>query len=107
MGNVQDTQNNADGRSLPPERPPRSGPPMSPLYPNISPDGGDHDYEILKPPGYPTGPSRPAPKPPAPSPPSNTSTLSTNGVNYLDGVPFIVNPKFVNSTTADRVSLDF
>ncbi|XP_064214019.1 multivesicular body subunit 12A isoform X1 [Tribolium castaneum] len=107
MGNVQDTQNSPDsnGRNItPPVRPAPPYPGNGPIYPSIGADGGDHDYEILKPPGYPSGPSRPAPRPPAPNPRQNstTGTLGASGGNNLDGVPFIVNPKFLNASTADR-----
>lgn len=114
MGNVQDSQSSPDtnGRNItiapsPPERPLRPAPPFPgnnpPMYPSIGADGGDHDYEILKPPGYPSGPSRPAPQPPISPNRQNSGTLGPSGGNNLDGVPFIVNPKFLNSGTADRV----
>jgi hypothetical protein len=110
MGNVQDSQTSPDANSRnvagsPPDRPSRPAPPLAgggPMYPSIGTEGGDHDYEILKPPGYPT---RPAPRPPPPVPRQNSATATTvSTVNNLDGVPFVINPKFLNSSTADRVS---
>ncbi|CAH1380953.1 unnamed protein product [Tenebrio molitor] len=109
MGNVQDSQTSPDANSRnvagsPPDRPSRPAPPLAgggPMYPSIGTEGGDHDYEILKPPGYPT---RPAPRPPPPVPRQNSATATTvSTVNNLDGVPFVINPKFLNSSTADRV----
>ncbi|KAJ8957606.1 hypothetical protein NQ314_006532 [Rhamnusium bicolor] len=105
MGNVQDSQSNSDGQ-FPPERPPKtvSTPPSNPMYPSLG--ESDHDYEILRP-GYPSvspsGPTRPAPKPPAPPVPhqNSTHTLGTFH-NGLEGVPFIVNPKCLTSSSADK-----
>lgn len=104
MGNVQDTNNSSEindqnGVTTPPERPPR---PNRPMYPNLN-DGGDHDYEILRP-GY--TPSRPAP----PTPSGNvalqhqmsTHTLSS-GHYGLEGVPFVLNPKLFGQNGSDKV----
>lgn len=105
MGNVQDTQSgdpNAQNGNATPSRP---APVVSPVYPSLN--NGDHDYEILLRPG--NTPSRPAP----PAPPrhpvvahqNSTHTLSSN-FHGLDGVPFVVNPKFLNSNS-DRVRNKF
>ncbi|KAJ8919056.1 hypothetical protein NQ315_016962 [Exocentrus adspersus] len=109
MGNVQDSQANPDsnGRndntgSYPPERPPKPAPlsPNSPMYPSLG--NSDHDYEILRP-GYPpSGPVRPAPKPPAPPVPHQHSTHTLSISHALDGVPFVVNPKFITSSSTDK-----
>lgn len=99
MGNVQDTQsNNEQNGNATPSRP---APGVSPIYPSLH-NGGDHDYEILR---HGNTPSRPAPRPPAPVLPHQNSTHNTLSSNFhgLDGVPFIVNPKFFNSPS-DRVS---
>ncbi|XP_050296703.1 multivesicular body subunit 12A [Anthonomus grandis grandis] len=90
-----------------PDRPPKPLSPNTggPVYPSL---GEDDDYEILRP-GYninpSPGPIRPAPKPPAPGPPAHnnfqhqnsTHTLGNSCYPGLEGVPFIVNPKFLNS----------
>lgn len=109
MGNVQDSQqatspqDNTNGRTAPhvPPRPfqPSSGGGGSPLYPPLG--DGEQDYVILKP-GPPAGPSRPAPRPPVVH---QNSTLSASQNYGLDGVPFIINPKFINSKTADLVCI--
>lgn len=102
MGNTQsDEYSNERGPSRP--TPASTGQPQSRVYPHLD-DGGDHDYEILNPPGV--VPTRPAPKPPAPLPPQNhqhsTHTLSSN-FNGLEGVPFVISPKFLNSTNKEKV----
>lgn len=107
MGNVQDGHSNGDANT-PPERPPRSGVPASnnPVYPSLGGDS-DHDYEILMPP---SGPTRPAPLPPAPAPPhlthqgsvSNCHTLG-GATNGLEGVPFVINPRFSVASQKDKV----
>lgn len=100
MGNVQDAQSHGTPNSRPAPAIPTGGS----VYPNIGNDGGDHDYEILKPPGYPIAPSRPAPRPPPNVPTQDSSNnLGSNTGTNLDGVPFIVNPKFLNSSQNDRV----
>ncbi|XP_018562510.1 multivesicular body subunit 12B isoform X1 [Anoplophora glabripennis] len=110
MGNVQDggdanaDSNKRDGNSFPspPVRPPKPSPmsPGNPVYPSLG--ESDHDYEILRP-GYPaSGPTRPAPKPPTPAVPHQHSTHTLGIPHALDGVPFIVNPKFLTSKTADK-----
>ncbi|XP_019869963.1 multivesicular body subunit 12B [Aethina tumida] len=106
MGNVQDGHSNGDANT-PPERPPRSGVPASnnPVYPSLAGDS-DHDYEILMPP---SGPTRPAPLPPAPAPPhlthqgsvSNCHTLG-GATNGLEGVPFVINPRFSVASQKDK-----
>lgn len=97
MGNVQDAQSGSPSSKTPSTIPS--------MYPDIG-DDGTHDYEILKPPGYPIAPSRPAPRPPPPVPTQNsTNSLGSNTGTNLDGVPFVVNPKFLNSSQADRVSV--
>ncbi|XP_072393257.1 multivesicular body subunit 12B [Diabrotica undecimpunctata] len=109
MGNVQDSQANSNDQ-FPPERPPKPNviPTGVPVYPPLA--NTDHDYEILRPgaypsvlPGGPGGPTRPAPKPPAPVQHQN-STHTMNGPSHmgLDGVPFIVNPKFLTTSNQDR-----
>ncbi|XP_030754677.1 multivesicular body subunit 12B [Sitophilus oryzae] len=112
MGNTESTQNGTA-----PDRPPK---PMSPNSNNMYPSLGesDHDYEILRPgPGYgPPGPIRPAPKPPAPAIPVNpmqpslqhqnsTHTLGNSTHFGLEGVPFVVNPKFLSSSGDSRFQL--
>lgn len=108
MGNAQDTQSGAvngqNGIQTPPERPPRptvshTG---SSVYPSLN--DGDHDYEILRP-GH--TPSRPAPPTPHPPFTHQHSTHTLSNFHALDGVPFIVNPKFLNSTTPNKVSIYF
>lgn len=101
MGNVQDTQANPDF----PQNgnygnvPPRPAPPIpSSVYPNL--EDGDHDYEILSPGG--SGPSRPAPRPPVQT---QHSTHTLSQFNGLEGVPFIISPKFLNSTTTSKVCI--
>lgn len=99
MGNVQDTQTgdspNQNGNLIP------SRPAPSPVYPSLS--DGDHDYEILRPGSTPSRPAPPAPRPPVDRQIS-THTMSSS-FHALDGVPFIVNPKFLNSST-DRVGVE-
>lgn len=102
MGNVQDSEADPsqNGNNRPPDRPPKPMAPYpisSPVYPTI--DNGD--YEVLNPN---LKPARPAPVRPAPSTPGggqSTHTLSTQQAG-LDGVPFIINPKFMNSS-GDKV----
>lgn len=92
MGNAQSDESN--DRPIVPPKPNQ----LINVYPNL--DNGDHDYEILNPPGYPT---RPAPKPPVPlQHQHSTHTLSSN-LNGLEGVPFVINPKFLNSSNKDKV----
>lgn len=100
MGNVQDTQSgeqNAqnNGNAIP-SRP-------APMYPVLN--NGDHDYEILRPGNTPSRPAPPAPRPPQIAHQNSTHTLSSN-FHGLDGVPFIVNPKFFNSSS-DKVNNAF
>ncbi|XP_039288674.1 multivesicular body subunit 12B [Nilaparvata lugens] len=71
---------------------------MAPALLSLSPAP---DYENL----VRVTPTRPAPKPPAPPPPSTTSNYATIG-NYqgLEGVPFMINPRYnfsTNKTTAE------
>lgn len=103
MGNAQDTEAtppNPNGYSSPsmkpPDRPPK---PNQSMYPNLN--EGDHDYEILNPPGY--VPARPAPQPPVPNQHS-THTLNAN-FNGLEGVPFIINSRFITTQGNDRVRI--
>lgn len=96
MGNVQDTQSHEQNGNATPSRP---APVVSPIYPSLH-SGGDHDYEILRPGNT---PSRPAPRPPAPVTHQNSTHTLSSSFHGLDGVPFIVNPKFFNSSS-DRVS---
>ncbi|CAH0552706.1 unnamed protein product [Brassicogethes aeneus] len=102
MGNVQDSHANGDTGPTPPERPPRTVPisPSNPsMYPTIA-NNDDHDYEILMPP---SGPTRPAPKPPAPTVQHQNSTHTLNSCfGGLEGVPFIVNPKFITTAGNDK-----
>ncbi|XP_023016818.2 multivesicular body subunit 12-like Mvb12 isoform X2 [Leptinotarsa decemlineata] len=111
MGNVQDSQADPNSNSTPPQRPPKpnamSPGGVNPMYPALS--DNNHDYEILRPGGYPStpvapgGPIRPAPKPPGAVPHQNsTQTLVITYQNGLDGVPFIINPKFLASNSGDR-----
>jgi len=97
MGNVE--SNGINPNSVPPERPPKPN-----VYPSLN-DGGDHDYEILNPPGY--VPSRPAPKPPSPSIPfahqNSTHNTLSSGLSGLEGVPFVLNPKF--SAKSEKLQL--
>lgn len=101
MGNVQE----GEAKPTPPERPPRPtsmSPGSNPMYPSLG--ESDHDYEILKP--GPMGPSRPAPpRPPTvPVVPHQNSTHTLNNTySSLDGVPFIVNPKFLSNSSDNRV----
>lgn len=115
MGNVQDggegnpdaNKRDANAVPFPPARPPKPSPmsPNNPVYPALA--DTDHDYEILRP-GYPaSGPTRPAPKPPAPVVPHQHSTHTLGISHALDGVPFVVNPKFFASKSADKVGKHF
>ncbi|XP_060525454.1 multivesicular body subunit 12A isoform X2 [Cylas formicarius] len=104
MGNVQDSQAN-DANPAPPERPPKPFLPQGPLYPPLG--GNEHDYEILKPGGGPAGPVRPAPRPPAPVPPvmpyqNSTHTLGYSSYYGLEGVPFVINPKLLESSNGTK-----
>ncbi|KAF5302695.1 hypothetical protein FQR65_LT08437 [Abscondita terminalis] len=103
MGNVQDTEGHGENGNRPPERPPRSTVPVSSVYPTI--DNEDHDYEILNP-DY-NRPSRPAPTrpPPAPSAASGPAHTLNSTHHALAGVPFIINPKFMNSSSADKMQI--
>ncbi|KAL3277294.1 hypothetical protein HHI36_012644 [Cryptolaemus montrouzieri] len=104
MGNVQDAHSTPEQTPPVPNRPPRPAPPppvSNSAYPNIQDD--DHDYEILLP-GY------PKPKPPVPLPvttsQNSTHTLNTsNSYSAMEGVPFIINPKFLTSANATKVTL--
>lgn len=100
MGNVQDTQSGehptAQNGNATPSRPAPVVSPNSSVYPSLN----DGDYEILR---HGSTPSRPAPHPPVIAHQNSTHTLSCN-FHGLDGVPFIVNPKFLNSTS-DKVGL--
>lgn len=99
MGNTQsDDQNNINKSSnviTPPK--PNTQLPNSNFYPKLD-DNSDHDYEILNPPGMPT---RPAPKPPTVQHQHSTHTLSN--YNGLEGVPFVINPKFLNASSKEKV----
>lgn len=100
MGNVQDSVSTAP--QTPPERPPKPNA-LSPgaVYPALG--DSDDDYEILRPsgPGVPSiGPIRPAPKPPTPVVHQNSTHTLGAFQNALDGVPFIVNPKFLTSSSS-------
>ncbi|CAH1173918.1 unnamed protein product [Phaedon cochleariae] len=114
MGNVQDSQADLIPAVTPPERPPQIPNSLSsganPMYPNLT--DSENDYEILRPGGFQTspvvgpigngGPSRPAPMPPVPvTNPNMTHTLGASYQTSLDGVPFIVNPKFTTSSNFD------
>lgn len=61
-------------------------------------DGGDNDYEILLP-DY--KPIRPAPHPPSPNRQYSTSTLQV--FHGLEGVPFVLNPKFAPGGSREMV----
>lgn len=101
MGNVQsDSHSNGQNGKSPVSRP-APPPPVSGNYPSL--DDGDHDYEILSPgPGY-NIPNRPAPsKPPVVTHQFSTHTLTSN-YSGLEGVPFIVNPKFLPSGNSEKV----
>lgn len=105
MGNVQN--NGASAPQSPPERPPKPNS-LSPdsVYPSLG--GSDHDYEILRPSGpvVPNvGPVRPAPKPPTPITQQNSTHTLGSFQNALDGVPFVINPKFLTSSSANEVSV--
>ncbi|XP_066258694.1 multivesicular body subunit 12B [Euwallacea similis] len=105
MGNTESTQN-----SMAPTIPPK---PLSPIANSVYPSIGDtdDDYEILRPgPGYgppAPGPVRPAPKPPVPFQSSfqhqnSIHTLAGSSYPGLEGIPFIVNPKFLNGGSRDN-----
>ncbi|KAI4459451.1 multivesicular body subunit 12 [Holotrichia oblita] len=100
MGNAQDTEAappNPNGYVSPSVRPPDRPPkPNQHMYPVLN--EGDHDYEILNPPGY--VPARPAPQPPTPTQHS-THTLNTN-FNGLEGVPFVINSRYAGTQSSDR-----
>lgn len=103
MGNVQDTESTENAHNRPaPERPPK--PPSSlsgTVYPDL--DNGDHDYEILNP-GY--VPARPAPRPPTSASTGGSAThMLTSTYNALEGVPFIINPRFMPSSNGNAVSI--
>ncbi|KAL1488350.1 hypothetical protein ABEB36_014827 [Hypothenemus hampei] len=95
MGNTESTQNS------PSTQPKPTSPNSNTVYPSL-----DDDYEILRPgPGYPPGPVRPAPKPPAPTVlnhQTSTHTLSGSSYSGLEGVPFIVNPRFLGNGSGDN-----
>lgn len=104
MGNVQ--SNGSSVPQSPPERPPKPNS-LSPggVYPSLG--ESDHDYEILRPsgPAVPNvGPVRPAPKPPTPVAHQNSTHTLGTFQNALDGVPFVINPKFLSSSSANQVS---
>lgn len=106
MGNVQD--NGSSTPQSPPERPPKPNS-LSPgnVYPSLG--DSDHDYEILRPsgpaPSVPNiGPIRPAPKPPTPMVHQNSIHSLGTLQNALDGVPFVINPKFLTSSSGNQVS---
>lgn len=105
MGNVQGS-GSSDPQS-PPERPPKPNS-FSPgnVYPSLG--DSDHDYEILRPSGPPVpnvGPVRPAPKPPTPITQQNSTHTLGSFQNALDGVPFVINPKFSSSSASNQVSI--
>lgn len=109
MGNVQDHEKQSGNpNSQAPARPPRPAPPPPVSYPNLNAD--DHDYEILSMPNYPPVP-RMGPQPPVPTnnqPARQNSTQNTMNSNYysaIEGVPFIINPKFMNSAESGKVQL--
>lgn len=105
MGNVQDSESESgqNGNSRPPERPPKPAPlpPTSSVYPTIA-NNGDHDYEILNP-DFNNRPSRPAPVRPAPLTPGQSTHTLLSAQGGLDGVPFIINPRFMNMANPDKV----
>lgn len=103
MGNVQDTQSGdhtAQNGNATPSRPAPVVSPGSSVYPSLT--DSDHDYEILR---HGNTPSRPAPQPPVITHQNSTHTLSSN-FHGLDGVPFVVNPKFLHSSS-EKVSVFF
>lgn len=105
MGNAQDSGelSGHNGTSSPPERPPRPSQayPGSPMYPSLQ--DGDHDYEILRPGHTPSRPAPPTPRPPPVAHQNSVHTLSNSNFHSLDGVPFVVNPKFFASAAGDKV----
>ncbi|KAF2894345.1 hypothetical protein ILUMI_11823 [Ignelater luminosus] len=106
MGNVQDSESESgqNGNNRPPERPPKPAPPpTSSVYPTIA-DNIDHDYEILNP-DFNNRPSRPAPTRPAPLTPGQSTHTLLSAQGGLDGVPFIINPRFMNMANPDKVQL--
>lgn len=100
MGNVQDTESEYKPPDLPP-KPAAQFSPSSAVYPNLN--NGDHDYEILNP-DYNNRPGRPAPARPAPLVPQQSTHTLTSSHNGIEGVPFVINPRFLNSNNSDRVS---
>lgn len=106
MGNVQDAEadQSHNGIKAPdrPPKPPAPYPPTSAVYPNID---SDHDYEILNPDYNPRSvPVRPAPLTPAQMGPTHTLTSTQHP---LTGVPFVINPKFLNAVSSDKVQIPF
>ncbi|KAB0802487.1 hypothetical protein PPYR_04673 [Photinus pyralis] len=104
MGNVQDSEaDQGHNGNKPPERPPKPAPypPTSSVYPNID---SDHDYEILMPDyNRRSMPVRPAPLTPAQiGPPTHTISPTQHS---LAGVPFVINPKFLNAANSDKAQL--
>lgn len=99
MGNVQDTESTENSHNLPAPKVPTSF--SSTVYPDLDKD--DHDYEILNP-GY--VPARPAPRPPVPaSTGGSLPHMLTSTYNALEGVPFIINPRFMPSSNGNAVSI--
>ncbi|KAF5273487.1 hypothetical protein FQA39_LY07504 [Lamprigera yunnana] len=104
MGNIQDSESNHGENGKGPQRPPKPPLPFSSVYPTLA-DDSDHDYEILNP-DY--NRLRPAPTRPAPPvTPFNSSTPPAQTLastqHPLTGVPFIINPKFMSSSNADKM----
>ncbi|XP_044757450.1 multivesicular body subunit 12B [Coccinella septempunctata] len=104
MGNVQDSEAASSQPQAAPNKPPRPAPPppiANPSYPNLQDD--DHDYEILLP-SYPR-PNQPPPVPTSTSQ-NNTNTLNvSNAFSAMEGVPFVINPAFLTSANASKVTL--
>ncbi|XP_022919377.2 multivesicular body subunit 12B [Onthophagus taurus] len=102
MGNVQDAERNLSevtpAIGPPPARPPRHHQPG--IYPSIAQNNdGDHDYEILNPPGY--VPTRPAPQPP----PVTSGNGGMSSFHALDGVPFVLNSKLMGTGNNNQVQI--